>query len=130
MAIIDSVVVGRDHMFGPRSATGFTGWDAAKKALDKRLAGKLKGKSASCRAHDLRRSVATWMAEHGIEPAHIEAVLNHYSGHRSGVAGVYNRAQYARQIRAALSLWDDHLRSLIEGGKRKVLAFPQPRETA
>jgi integrase len=126
MAIIDSVpqVVGRDHLFGDRSATGFTGWDAAKKALDDRLAGKLKGKSAEFRLHDLRRSLASWLADHGdVEPHIIEAILNHYSGHRSGVAGVYNRAKYARQIRAALTLWDDHLRSLIEGGERKVLPF-------
>jgi hypothetical protein len=27
-------------------------------------------------------------------------------------------------MRAALSQWDDHVRSLIEGGKRKVLSFP------
>jgi len=125
--IIDSVpqLVERDHLFGARSTNGFNGWDAAKKALDERLAGKLKGKSAAFRLHDLRRSVATWMAEHGdVEPHIIEAVLNHVGGHKAGVAGVYNRSKYARQIRAALSLWDDHLRSLIEGGERKVVSFP------
>jgi integrase len=108
--------VGRDHLFGERSANGFTGWDRAKNDLDSRL------KLSPWRLHDLRRSVATWMAEHGnVEPHIIEAILNHYSGHRSGVAGVYNRATYARQIRAALSQWDDHLRSLIEGGDRKIV---------
>jgi integrase len=124
MLIIDSVpqVVGRDHVFGARSATGLTGWDAARKALDARLAGKLKGKSAHWRLHDLRRSLASWLADHGdVEPHIIEAMLNHYSGHRSGIAGVYNRAKYARQIRSALSLWDDHLHSLLEGGKRKIV---------
>jgi integrase len=131
MAVIDSApqVVGRDHLFGDRSATGFTGWDAAKKDLDKRVGGKI----AHWTPHDLRRSVATWMAEHGnIEPHVIEAILNHYSGHRSGVAGVYNRAKYHRPMRQALSLWDDHFRSLLEGGERKVLPFlPQPaQETA
>jgi hypothetical protein len=75
--------------------------------------------------HDIRRGVATWMAENNIEPHVIEAILNHHSGHRGGVAGIYNRAKYARQIRSALSLWDDHLGSLIEGGKRNVLSFPQ-----
>jgi integrase len=133
MQIIDSVpkLVERDQLFGARSTNGFNGWDAAKKALDERLAGKLKGKSAGFRLHDLRRSLASWLADHGdVEPHIIEAILNHYSGHRSGVAGVYNRAKYARQIRAALTVWDDHLRSLIEGGKRKVLAFQQPAQTA
>jgi integrase len=112
---------GRPHLFGDRSAIGFTPWYQAKQDLDDRL-----GKIAPWNLHDIRRSVATWMAEHGnVEPHIIEAILNHHSGHRGGVAGIYNRAKYARQIRSALSLWDDHVRSLIEGGKRKVLSFPQ-----
>jgi integrase len=127
MAIIDSVpqIVGRDHVFGDRSATGLTGWDAARKALDVQLVGKLTGKSVGWRPHDLRRSVATNLIERlDIEPHIVEAILNHHSGHRSGVAGIYNRSRYTRRIRSALTLWDDHLRSLIEGGKRKVLSFP------
>jgi hypothetical protein len=32
-------------------------------------------------------------------------VLNHVSGHKAGVAGVYNRASYAAEKRAALDLW-------------------------
>jgi integrase len=126
MAIIGSVrrIVGRDHLFGDSSATGFTGWDAAKKALDERLVGKLKGKSAAFRLHDLRRSLATWLAEHGdVEPHIIEAILNHYSGHKGGISGIYNRAKYARQMRAALNQWDDHLRVLLEGGTRKIVPF-------
>jgi len=122
MQIIKSVPerAGRDHLFGDRSTTGFTGWGAAKNDLDDRL-----NKIAPWNLHDIRRSVATWMAENNIEPHVIEAILNHYSGHRSGVAGIYNKAKYARPIRSALAQWDDHLRSLIEGGKRKVLSFPQ-----
>jgi integrase len=112
--------VDRHHLFGDRSTTGFTLWYRDKHALDARL-----GKIAEWNLHDIRRSVATWMAENNIEPHVIEAMLNHYSGHRSGVAGIYNRATYARQIRSALSLWDDHIRALVKGGKRKVLFFPQ-----
>ena len=120
LEIIGSVPerVGRDHLFGDRSPTGYSAWNRAKQNLDGRL------KIASWRLHDLRRSVATWLAEHGnVEPHIIEAVLNHHSN-RSGVAGIYNRATYSRQMRAALSLWDDHVRTLIQGGKRKVLSFP------
>jgi hypothetical protein len=70
------------------------------------------------------------MADLDVEPHVVELALNH-SGHRGGVAGTYNRSRYERQIRAALSLWDDHIRSLIEGGERKVLAFSQAaQETA
>jgi integrase len=122
LEIIGSVPerVGRDHLFGDRSEKGFSYWYPAKADLDANLAGNI----ADWRLHDIRRSVATWMAEHGnVEPHIIEAILNHYSGHRSGPAGIYNRARYKTQIRAALTLWDDHLRSLIDGGERKVLSF-------
>ena len=128
LEIIGSVKeqVGRTHLFGDRSSTGFTTWYVAKHDLDNRL-----GKMAPWNLHDIRRGVATWMAEHGnVEPHIIEAVLNHYSGHKSGVAGVYNRARYSKQIRIALGLWDDHVRTLIQGGQRKVLSFPQAKETA
>ena len=71
--------------------------------------------------HDLRRSTATKMADIGIEPHHIEAVLNHYSGHRAGPAGIYNRSHYDRQIRDALLRWSEHLAALIEGRASKVV---------
>jgi integrase len=122
LEIINSVPerVNRHLLFGDRSTKGFSGWDRAKNDLDARLGGAVKGE---WRLHDLRRSVATWLAEDGnVEPHVIEAILNHYSG-RSGVTGIYNRATYSRQMRAALALWDDHLHSLIEGGERKVLSF-------
>jgi integrase len=117
---------GRDHLFGDRSQSGFTAWGEAKAELDARLAGKV----APWRLHDIRRSVATGMADLDVEPHIIEAVLNHYSGHRSGTAGIYNRAKYARQIHSALNLWDDHLRSLVEGGARKIVRFQQSAQTA
>jgi integrase len=59
--------------------------------------------------HDIRRSVATGMAEIGILPHIIEAVLNHVSGHRAGVAGIYNRARYLDDMREALERWADYV---------------------
>jgi integrase len=116
---------GRDHLFGTRSSGGHTGWDRCKKDLDARLAGKV----ASWVVHDIRRSVATGMADLGVEPHVIEAAINHQSGHRAGVAGVYNRSRYEKQVRAALSVWCDHLQSIISGSERKVLSF-SPQKTA
>ena len=66
------------------------------------------------------------MADLGVQPHIIEAVLNHVSGHKGGVAGIYNRSSYEREVRAALMLWADHVRALVEGGEAKVLAF-RPR---
>jgi integrase len=89
-----------DFVFGKR---GFTNWDGAKQELDQRIG------IAPWRLHDLRRSAATYMAELKVQPHIIEAVLNHVSGHKAGVAGVYNRAKYSDEMREALQRWADYL---------------------
>jgi hypothetical protein len=71
--------------------------------------------------HDLRRSVATGMADIGIQPHIIEAVLNHVSGHKGGIAGIYNRAQYAAEKAQALAQWDEHVASIVAGRKSKII---------
>jgi hypothetical protein len=50
-----------------------------------------------------------------LPPHVIEALLNHVSGHKRGVAGVYNRSIYERETRAALALWADHVRKITTG---------------
>ena len=85
----------------------FTSWARAKANLDQRLNG-----MASWKLHDLRRSAATHMAGLGILPHIIEAILNHVSGHKSGVAGIYNRARYEGEMRAALQQWSDYIDGL------------------
>ena len=99
-----------DYLFGERA---FNNWDRRKQEVDARAG------IAPYRLHDLRRSCATGLAELGIQPWYIEAVLNHYSktahgslippGHRAGVAGTYNRAKYVDEMRAALQRWADHI---------------------
>jgi hypothetical protein len=54
------------------------------------------------------------MADLGVQPHVIEAVLNHDSGHKAGVAGVYNRSSYAAEKQAGLSLWASHVMALVE----------------
>jgi integrase len=116
LAIIKDVprMAGRDQLFGAR-ANGFTGWGRGKAVLDERTSVK------NFTTHDLRRSVATGMANLGVAPHVIEQILNHQSGHRAGPAGIYNRSSYEREVRSALALWHDHLRTLVAGGKRKVV---------
>ena len=48
-----------------------------------------------------------------MQPHIIEAVLNHLSGHKAGVAGVYNRSSYSAEKAAALNLWGEHVQCLI-----------------
>jgi integrase len=109
----------RDHLFGTRADRGFTAWDHGRAALDCHLAGAVK----PWRLHDIRRTVATKMADIGIEPHIIEAVLNHYSGHRAGPAGVYNRSAYERAVKAALARWSEHVLALVEGRASNVVAL-------
>jgi integrase len=80
--------------------------------IKKRLDGRMKA-AAAWREHDLRRTCATGMAEIGVSPHIIEAVLNHLSGHRAGVAGTYNRAAYAAEKKSALELWAAHLTRIV-----------------
>jgi integrase len=108
-------VVGRDQLFGERAARGFTAFALCKRALDARSG------VVGWTVHDIRRSVATRMADIGIAPHIIEEVLNHRSGHKGGIAGVYNRSRYANEVRAALAMWEDHVRTLVDGGERKVV---------
>ncbi len=110
---------GRDFVFGS-GAGSFQGWSNAKADLDAAMLAGLRGLHGEkmmlppWRLHDLRRTVATRMADIGVLPHVIEAVLNHISGHKAGVAGVYNRSTYAVEKRAALELWGAHVAGLTE----------------
>jgi integrase len=106
----------RDAIFGEGdSGRGFSGWSAAKGRIDKRIAAATKAKPADWRLHDIRRTVATRMADLGTLPHVIEQILNHVSGHKGGVSGVYNRALYSNETRQALDLWAAHVEALIAG---------------
>ena len=69
------------------------------------------------RLHDLRRSLVTHMSEDlRIAPHIIESIVNHVSGFRAGVAGVYNKALYLDERRQALDAWADHLLGKVKEG--------------
>jgi integrase len=99
----------RDLIFGIGKG-GFNGWHIRKQHLDAHIEAATGKKLDPWTTHDLRRSVATGMAEIGIQPHIIEAVLNHVSGHKNGVAGIYNRARYHDEMRAALQRWAEYLK--------------------
>src|SRR5262249_22831530 len=89
---------GRDFLFG-KLACGYTHWGAQKKTLTDKIG------VAHWTMHDLRRTAATHMCELGIEPHVVEAILNHISGHKGGIAGIYNRARYFERMKVALAAW-------------------------
>ncbi len=109
MAILETIPQrdDRDLVFGDGKG-GFSGWSAAKAALDEAA-----GINDPWRLHDLRRTAATRMADSGVQPHVVEAVLNHVSGHRAGVAGVYNRASYSAEKRDALDRLANYVRTAL-----------------
>ena len=110
--ILDERARTGDVVFG--RSQGFRGWAWSKMALDQRI--KDSGaKLEHWTHHDLRRSLATHMAESGTPPHVIEAILNHVGGHKAGGAGIYNRASYIQQTRIALEKWASHIETLVSG---------------
>jgi integrase len=93
-------------VFTTTGNTPISGWSKIKGRLDE-----LMGDVPHWRLHDLRRTAATTMAEIGVAPHIVEAVLNHISGAKASVAGVYNRAAYAAEKKAALERWAAHIAS-------------------
>jgi integrase len=105
--------------------TVFSGWSKSKTALDKAIiearaktaakAGTTAAPALPWSIHDLRRTVATGLQRLGVRLEVTEAVLNHISGSRGGIAGVYQRHDWAAEKRAALDAWAAHVRAVAEG---------------
>jgi integrase len=109
----------RELVFGSGEG-GFSGWSKAKDQLDERIAEMTGEPVVPFRIHDLRRSFATHAAEIGIQPHIIEAILNHVSGSKAGVAGIYNRALYEADKRIAMDRWADQLLAWVEERESNV----------
>lgn len=65
------------------------------------------------RFHDLRRTLATGLQRLDVRFEVTEAVLNHISGSRSGIARVYQRHHWSDEKRAALGAWAAHVSDLV-----------------
>jgi integrase len=121
LEILKALPRDRDFVFG-RGDSGFQGWSKSKARLDARLTGAV----ASWVLHDVRRTLSTIMHERlSIMPHVVEAVLGHVSGHKAGVAGRYNRAEYLDERRRALTRWADFVAALAGDttGERVVVSL-------
>jgi integrase len=110
----------RDFIFG-RGDGGFSGWSKSKSRLDEHIAEMTRNYLPHWTPHDLRRTTATRMAELGIAPHVVEAVLNHKSGTIKGVGATYNRYSYDSEKRMALGLWAEHLLAVVEERDSKIV---------
>jgi integrase len=110
-----------DLVFPGLRGTPFNGFSKAKDALD-RSSG-----VTGWVLHDLRRTAATGLQKLGVRLEVTEAVLNHVSGSRGGIVGVYQRHTWADEKRAALAGWGARVEAIVEGrdveGAGKVVAL-------
>jgi integrase len=98
--------------------TPISGITKAKNALDEAVtkAREAKGDLAlePWRIHDLRRTMATGFQRLGIRFEVTEATLNHVSGSKGGVAGIYQRHDWREEKRAALEGWARHVAAICD----------------
>lgn len=107
------------YVFTTNGTAPVSGYSKAKAALDAAVA-KLAEKEGrepppGWTLHDLRRTCATGLARLGVRVEVTETVLNHKSGTRAGIVGVYQRHDFAAEKRAALDAWGRHVLGLTAG---------------
>ena len=113
-------------VFSTTGTSPVSGWSRMKRRLDATMVALAKQERGGkvtippWRLHDLRRTAVTGMAELGIRPDVIELTVNHVSGHRGGIAGVYNRSELLDERRAALERWSLHVAGLVSGKPANV----------
>jgi integrase len=103
-------------VFTTNNLSSISGWSKLKRRLDAAM-----GSAQPWRIHDLRRTAATGMASIGVQPHVVEACLNHVSGYKAGVAGIYNQHAYRAEKEEALARWADHLAGVAIGSSQKVV---------
>jgi integrase len=102
-----------EFVFTTNGRSPVSGFSKAKPALDRAMASPIPGWVL----HDLRRTVATNLQRLGVRLEVTEAVLNHVSGSRAGVVGVYQRHTWADEKRAALTAWAKRVEEIVSGAE-------------
>lgn len=117
---------GRGLVFPGEGGKRFSGWSKAKGKLDK--ASGVTGWTL----HDLRRTAATGLQRLGVRLEVTEAILNHVSGSRRGVVGIYQRHNWATEKRAALEAWSKagFATDADENSAQSVVRFDRPQRSS
>ena len=114
LAILKAQPRTSELVFPNARGTAFSDWSGSKRELDGVLG------FEPWRLHDLRRTWVTHASEDlGIAPHIVESAVNHVSGFRAGVAGVYNKALYLTERRQAFDAWANHVLALVAAKEGK-----------
>ena len=109
----------RGYVFSTTGKTTISGFSRAKSRLDAAIANANDGEGLpDWVLHDLRRTLATGMQRLGVRFEVTEAILNHVSGSRAGVAGIYQRHDWAAEKATALQAWSDHIARILAGDNK------------
>jgi integrase len=93
--------------------TPVSGHSRAKQRLDKSIAAANGGQALKeFVVHDLRRSFATGLQRLGVPMEVTEYCLNHKGESFAGIRGIYQRHNYAEEMRRALERWASHVEAL------------------
>lgn len=117
----------RGLVFTTTGSSAVSGYSRGKSRLDKRMLDMARKEAKQVgedpqqveiepwRVHDFRRTLATGLQRLGIRFEVTEAILNHVSGSRAGVAGVYQRHDWRDEKRDALNAWAAHVERAVAG---------------
>jgi integrase len=122
--------------FTTTGTSPISGLTKAKRALDEAVAvdggkGAERQPLPAWRIHDLRRTVATGLQRLGVRFEVTEAVLNHVSGAKGGIAGIYQRHDWKEEKRSALDAWGRHVEAILKpGGADNVVTLDAAKRSA
>jgi integrase len=117
----DLLEKGAELVFTTNGTTPFSGWSKLKTQIDRHIAEDGGEPIAPWTMHDLRRSLVTGLNEHGLAQPHvIELIVNHVSGLRGGIAGIYDKSARLEERRRALEAWA----KLVVGAAEKNNVVP------
>ena len=106
-----------DLVFSTTGHSAPSGFSKAKKALDTKMKAILGARFKDWRVHDLRRTCATGMENLGIDTRVVETALNHVSGTKAGIVGVYQRSDHRDAVAAAFRAWGLHVIGIVSTDK-------------
>lgn len=109
---------GRGDLIFPNNTTG-SHLTAHAVAVAMRRSRPVFGFKTEATPHDLRRTLASGLAELGFPRIIHDKVLNHVHGDRSTISGVYDRYEYLKEKRQALESWALHLSRIVFGDARQ-----------
>ena len=113
-----------DLVFSTTGHSAPSGFSKAKKALDAKMKAILGARFNDWRVHDLRRTCATGMENLGIDTRVVETALNHVSGTKAGIVGVYQRSDHRDAVAAAFRAWGTHVMGIVSADKSPSNVVP------